>query len=190
MSLPRSLVRDLHAGPGSLELVIGGYAFAYAAGLITGGRLGDLFGYRRVLVPGTTGFGVMSLLCGLAASPRQLVAARMLQGLSGALMVPQVLALITATIPAGGSSALQTREQQVVDRTARNLAEIIADERHAWAHDMRPWVIANALVGLNRSMTRAIHQHALEGRSPRSIARSILRQGRNAFDMLEHGLDS
>jgi hypothetical protein len=179
MSLPRSLVRDLHAGPGSLELVIGGYAFAYAAGLITGGRLGDLFRYRRVLVPGTTGFGVMSLLCGLAASPRQLVAARMLQGLSGALMVPQVLALITATIPAGGSSALQTREQQVVDRTARNLA-----------HDMRPWVIANALVGLNRSMTRAIHQHALEGRSPRSIARSILRQGRNAFDMLEHGLDS
>ena len=101
MSLPRSLVRDLHAGPGSLELVIGGYAFAYAAGLITGGRLGDLFGYRRVLVPGMTGFGVMSLLCGLAASPRRLVAARMLQGLSGALMVPQVLALITATIPAG-----------------------------------------------------------------------------------------
>jgi len=128
-------------------LVIGGYAFACAAGLITGGRLGDLFGYRRVLVPGMTGFGVMSLLCGLAASPRQLVAARMLQGLSGALMVPQVLALITATIPAGGSSALLTREQQVVDRTARNLAEIIADERHAPAHDMRPWVIANALVG-------------------------------------------
>ena len=54
MSLPRSLVRDLHAGPGLLELVIGGCAFAYAAGLITGGRLGDLFGYRRVLVPERT----------------------------------------------------------------------------------------------------------------------------------------
>lgn len=100
MSLPRSLVRDLHARPGSLELVIGGYAFTYAAGLITGGRLGDLFGYRRVLVPGMTGFGVMSLLCGLAAKPTPMVAARMLHGLSGALMVPQVLALITATIPA------------------------------------------------------------------------------------------
>jgi AcrR family transcriptional regulator len=95
----------------------------------------------------------------------------------------------TARIIAG-SGALQTREQQVVDRTTRNLAEIIADERRAPAHDIRPWVIANALVGVNRSMTRAIHQHALEGRSPRSIARSILRQGRKAFDMLEHGLDS
>src|SRR5262249_20082373 len=88
-----------------------------------------------------------------------------------------------------GSGALQPREQQVVDRARRNLAEIIADERHARAHGIRPWVIANALVGVNRSMTRAIHQHALEGRSPRSIARSVLGQGRKAFDMLEHGLD-
>jgi AcrR family transcriptional regulator len=95
----------------------------------------------------------------------------------------------TARIIAG-SGTLQTREQQVVDRTTRNLAEIIADERHARAHDIRPWVIANALVGVNRSMTRAIHQHAQEGRSPRSIARSVLGQGRKAFDMLEHGLDS
>ena len=94
----------------------------------------------------------------------------------------------TARIIAG-SGALQTREQQVVDRTTCNLAEIIADERHARADDIRPWVIANALVGVNRSMTRAIHQHAREGRSPYSIARSVLGQGRKAFDMLEHGLD-
>lgn len=88
------------------------------------------------------------------------------------------------------SRALQTREQEVYDRATRTLAEIIADERRARTLDLRPWVIANALMGVNRSMTRLVHQYAQEGRQPRSIARSALSQGRKAFDMLEHGLDS
>jgi MFS family permease len=67
---------------------------------VTGGRLGDLFGYRRLFLLGMAAFTVASLLCGLAQSPAQLVAARLLQGLTGAAMVPQVLALITATFPA------------------------------------------------------------------------------------------
>ena len=94
-----SLSHDLHAGPAALELVVGGYAFTYAAGMVTGGRLGDLFGYRRLFLTGMTAFAVASLLCGLAQTPGQLVAARLLQGLTGAAMVPQVLALITATFP-------------------------------------------------------------------------------------------
>src|SRR5581483_10624841 len=92
-----SLGRDLHASPVALELVVGGYAFAYASGMITGGRLGDLYGYRRLFVAGMAAFTAASLLCGLAGSPAQLVAARLLQGLAAALMVPQVLAVITAT---------------------------------------------------------------------------------------------
>jgi AcrR family transcriptional regulator len=88
-----------------------------------------------------------------------------------------------------GSDALQTREQQVYDRATRTLAELIAEERRARSHDMRPWVIANALMGVNRSMTRLVHQYAQQGRSPRSIARSVLSQGRKTFEMLEHGLD-
>jgi MFS family permease len=92
-----SLGRDLHASPVALELIVGGYAFAYASGMITGGRLGDLYGYRRLFVAGMVAFTAASLLCGLAGSPGQLVAARLLQGLAGALMVPQVLAVITAT---------------------------------------------------------------------------------------------
>jgi EmrB/QacA subfamily drug resistance transporter len=94
-----SLQHDLHAGQAALELVVGGYAFTYAGGMVTGGRLGDLFGYRRLFLIGMAAFTVASLLCGLAESPAQLVAARLLQGLTGAAMVPQVLALITATFP-------------------------------------------------------------------------------------------
>jgi EmrB/QacA subfamily drug resistance transporter len=95
-----SLEHDLNAGQAALELIVGGYAFTYASGMVTGGRLGDLFGYRRLFLGGMAAFTVASLLCGLAQSPGQLVAARLLQGLTGAAMVPQVLALITATFPA------------------------------------------------------------------------------------------
>src|SRR5262245_1466609 len=88
-----------------------------------------------------------------------------------------------------GSGALQTREQEVYDRATSTLAEIIAQEDRARNYDLRPWVIANALMGVNRSMTRLVHRYAQEGRSPRSIARSVVGQGREAFDLLEHGLD-
>ena len=93
------LQHDLQAGQGALELIVGGYAFVYASGLITGGRLGDLFSYRRLFLAGMVAFAVASLLCGLSDSPGQLVAARLLQGLTAAAMVPQVLALITAVFP-------------------------------------------------------------------------------------------
>jgi MFS family permease len=71
----------------------------YASGIVTGGRLGDLLGYRRLFMIGVASFAVASLLCGLAQSPAELVTARLLQGLTGAAMVPQVLALITAIFP-------------------------------------------------------------------------------------------
>ncbi|TMR89641.1 MFS transporter [Nonomuraea basaltis] len=94
-----SIERDLHAGPAALELIVGGYAFTYAAGMITGGRLGDRYGYRRLFIWGVAAFTVASMLCGIAVNPAQLVAARLLQGLAGAAMVPQVLAAISAVYP-------------------------------------------------------------------------------------------
>ncbi|MEV4576866.1 MFS transporter [Nonomuraea jabiensis] len=94
-----SIERDLHAGPAALELIVGGYAFTYAAGMITGGRLGDRYGYRRLFIWGVVAFTIASVLCGLAVNPAQLVAARLLQGLAGAAMVPQVLATISAVYP-------------------------------------------------------------------------------------------
>jgi MFS family permease len=67
--------------------------------LITGGRLGDVFGRRRVLLVGLVGFTAASALCGLAPSPAVLVAARIAQGAFAALMVPQVLSVISASFP-------------------------------------------------------------------------------------------
>ncbi|HEY6786124.1 MAG TPA: MFS transporter [Trebonia sp.] len=94
-----SLQRDLRVSDASLQLIVGGYAFMYATGMVTGGRLGDLFGYRRLFIIGVVSFAAASLLCGLSQSPAELVALRLVQGLTGAVMVPQVVALITAAFP-------------------------------------------------------------------------------------------
>lgn len=91
---------DLHAGTATLELIVGGYAFAYASGMVTSGRLGDMFGHRRLFIIGMIGFGLTSLLCGITTSPGQLVAARLAQGFAGATMVPQTMGMITTEFPA------------------------------------------------------------------------------------------
>src|ERR1700712_1190328 len=70
-----SLQRDLHVSGAALQLIVGGYAFMYASGMVTGGRLGDLLGYRRLFMIGVASFAVASLLCGLAQSPAELVGA-------------------------------------------------------------------------------------------------------------------
>jgi MFS family permease len=93
------LQQSLDAGQAQLQLIVGGYAFTYAAGLLAGGRLGDHVGHRRMFCIGMAGFGLTSLLCSLAPGGSVLVACRMAQGLSSAAMVPQVLALITASFP-------------------------------------------------------------------------------------------
>jgi MFS family permease len=96
VALP-ALQHELGAGPVALELVVGGYAFTYAAGLVTGGRLGDLLGHRRMFLLGLAAFTAVSILCGVAGTATELVLARLLQGLAAAAMVPQVLALITTS---------------------------------------------------------------------------------------------
>jgi EmrB/QacA subfamily drug resistance transporter len=86
-----SIHADLGASGAALELVIGGYLIAFAVLLITGARLGQSHGYRRVFVLGVGVFSLASLLCGLAPSPIVLVGARVLQGAGAALMFPQTL---------------------------------------------------------------------------------------------------
>ncbi|MFJ5773256.1 MFS transporter [Streptomyces sp. NPDC093094] len=89
--------RDLAAGEAVLELVVAGYGLAYAVLLVLGGRLGDLFGRRRLFLGGMAAFGVTSLACGLAPDAWSLVAARIAQGAACAVMLPQVLATVQAT---------------------------------------------------------------------------------------------
>lgn len=85
---------DLGLSGAALQLAVAGYVLAYAVFLITGARLGDDHGYRRVFVLGVSIFTVSSLACGLAPSTGWLIAGRVAQGVGAALLVPQVLSLI------------------------------------------------------------------------------------------------
>jgi MFS family permease len=82
----------LGASEAETSLIVTGYASAFSVCLITGGRLADLYGRRLVYILGTAGFTLASLGAGLAPEPTTLVIGRILQGLFGAAMVPQVLA--------------------------------------------------------------------------------------------------
>ncbi|HEY2689313.1 MAG TPA: MFS transporter [Streptosporangiaceae bacterium] len=94
-----SIQRDLNASYADLQWALAGYTLAYALVLITGGRLGDMFGRKRLFLIGVTGFTIMSALCGAAQSPGMLIACRVVQGAMGAIMVPQVLAVIQVIFP-------------------------------------------------------------------------------------------
>ncbi len=98
VALP-AMQSNLHARPADLELVVAGYGLAFAVLLVTGGRLGDLFGRKRLFIVGMAGFTVASALCGAAITPGMLIASRVLQGLTAALLNPQVLAIIRVTFP-------------------------------------------------------------------------------------------
>jgi MFS family permease len=87
-----SIRKDLGATPAEIQLVIVGYSVAYGVLLMNGARLGDLYGRRRVFLAGMGLFTVASALCGLATTPTMLVAARVLQGIGAAVLMPQVYA--------------------------------------------------------------------------------------------------
>ncbi|MFE1595336.1 MFS transporter [Nocardia sp. NPDC058705] len=94
-----SIQGDLQAEYSQLEWIIAAYVLAFAAVLITGGRLGDIYGRKRVFLTGMAGFTLASAACGLATDPTMLIGSRFAQGAMGALMVPQILAIIQTTFP-------------------------------------------------------------------------------------------
>jgi MFS family permease len=85
---------ELHASTAEIESVIAIYLIAYATLIVTGGRLGDIYGTKGVFLAGVSGFTLTSLWCGLAQSGPELIVARLAQGATAALMVPQVLATL------------------------------------------------------------------------------------------------
>lgn len=100
VALP-SIGRDLHAGTAGLQWILTGYLITLSALLLLGGSLGDVFGRRRVFLIGAAWFAAASALCAAAPDLGVLVAARALQGVGGALLVPGSLALIEASFVPG-----------------------------------------------------------------------------------------
>jgi EmrB/QacA subfamily drug resistance transporter len=98
VALP-SIARDLDIDISELEWIVTAYALVFAALLITGGKLADLLGRRKIFVVGLAVFTLSSLACGLAPSAGFLIGARAVQGIGAALMNPATLSIITATFP-------------------------------------------------------------------------------------------
>jgi EmrB/QacA subfamily drug resistance transporter len=92
-----SIQRGLGTNFSEIQLIVAGYALSFAVLLITGGRLGDLYGRRRMYTIGMAGFTIASALCGFAPSPTALIGSRVLQGAFAAVMVPQALSFIEVT---------------------------------------------------------------------------------------------
>src|SRR6186713_1456478 len=90
---------DLGISTSELEWVVNGYALTFGVLMLTGGKLADLFGRRRIFIIGLVIFTIASLFCGLATSAGWLIGARVVQGAGSALMNPATLSIITATFP-------------------------------------------------------------------------------------------
>src|SRR5678816_584285 len=98
VALP-SIERDLHIGISELEWVVNAYALTFGVLLLTGGKLADLVGRRRIFILGLIIFTASSFFCGIANGSTTLIAARTVQGVGAALMNPATLSIITATFP-------------------------------------------------------------------------------------------
>lgn len=116
-----SIRADLGGGESALQWVLAAYTLAFAIGLITSGRLGDLLGRRKLFIIGMSGFTLASVACGLAPSIELLIAARFLQGAFGAVMIPQGFAMVKMSFPRD-----QLRQAFVPFGPALGLSAVIA----------------------------------------------------------------
>src|ERR1700759_2084943 len=89
-----TIALELHTSSAQIEAVIAIYLISYATLVVTGGRLGDIYGTKNIFIAGVLGFTLTSLWCGLAQSGPELIVARLAQGATAAMMVPQVLATL------------------------------------------------------------------------------------------------
>jgi AcrR family transcriptional regulator len=117
----------------------------------------------------------------------------LVEAFRAALMSPQrlvdspetVAQIVTAARIAADSPTLRARERQVYERCTRALADVIAEETGAAPFDVEPWVLANALMGVNRALKDLVHGMALAGHGGAEIAEAARVQGERGFALLE-----
>jgi EmrB/QacA subfamily drug resistance transporter len=164
-----SIERDLGASFGAIQWITAGYALAFAAGLITGGRLGDIFGRKRLFLIGITGFTLASALCGFAANEEMLVASRLLQGSAAAMMVPQVLAIVHVTFPAHERGKVFGLFGAVVGLGAVSgpLLGALLTQWNLFGLEWRPIFLINLPVGIAGLILG--RKYILESRAPKAL---------------------
>src|ERR1700743_3066399 len=141
----------LGASGAGLQLVVAGYTIAYAVLLVTGARLGDILGHRRVFLAGVALFTLASLGCGLAPTTGVLVARRFVQGVGAATMIPQVLSLIQRTYTAPGPRARAMSLYATVISGGAVLGQVIGGllvSANLFGSSWRPVFLVNVPVGL------------------------------------------
>ncbi|WP_154697005.1 DHA2 family efflux MFS transporter permease subunit [Lentzea guizhouensis] len=133
-----------------LQWITAGYVFAFALTLITGGRLGDIYGRRKMFQLGVLGFVVTSFLCGIAVNPEMLVISRLAQGLAAGLMVPQVMSIIHVTFPDKEKGAVFAI-QGTIGGLAATIAPLVGGLLVAWnvfGWDWRTIFLVNVPIGI------------------------------------------
>ncbi|MFD6025731.1 MFS transporter [Streptomyces griseoluteus] len=164
-----SIQRDEGASFSQIQWITAGYALAFAAGLITGGRLGDIHGRRRLFLLGVGGFTLASALCGFAVDPAMLVTARILQGGMAAMMVPQVLSIVHATFPAHERGKVFALFGAVVGMGAVSgpLLGALLTEWNLFGLEWRPIFLINLPVGIAAVLLG--RRFISESRAPRAL---------------------
>jgi MFS family permease len=146
-----SMHATLGASGASLQLIVAGYTIAYAVLLVTGARLGDILGHRRVFLAGVVLFTLASLGCGLAPTTSVLVVLRFVQGVGAATMIPQVLSLIQRTYTAPGPRARAMSLYATVISGGAVLGQVIGGllvSADLFGSSWRPVFLVNVPVGL------------------------------------------
>ncbi|MER5601357.1 MFS transporter [Streptomyces sp. NPDC002265] len=164
-----SIQKDAGATFSQIQWITAGYALAFAAGLVTGGRLGDIHGRKRLFLVGIGGFTIASALCGFAANPEMLVASRILQGGMAAMMVPQVLSIVHATFPAHERGKVFGLFGAIVGLGAVSgpLLGALLTEWNLFGLEWRPIFLINLPVGIAGLLLG--HRFITESKAPRAL---------------------
>jgi MFS family permease len=146
-----SMHATLGASGAGLQLIVAGYTIAYAVLLVTGARLGDILGHRRMFLVGTALFTLASLGCGLAPTSGALIALRFIQGVGAATMIPQVLSLIQRSYTAPGPRARAMSLYATVISGGAVLGQVLGGllvSADLFGSSWRPVFLVNVPVGL------------------------------------------
>ncbi|MCD6076070.1 MAG: transporter [Ramlibacter sp.] len=173
VALP-SMQLELHATNAELQWVVAGYGLATATGLVAGGRLGDMFGRRRMFMLGLFLFTLTSLGCGFAPTATALVTARVAQGLAAAILQPQVLAMLSSAYT-GPARARSFAAYGVVLGLAATLGQLVGGALIAadWGGlGWRTCFLVNAPIGLAALLA-----------APRALARMPGQPGSRSLDI-------